>query len=367
MNSRVPDRSPRCRTSIKAIGVVLAIALASCAHPTPPFADRTGAPAAGSIAEEQYLAIDGTRQYLLVRGRARARPMVLFVHGGPGGSETALMRAFNAELEDDFVMAYWDQRGSGKSDPVAAEPPGSLTIARHIADMDRVVDHLREHLGVERVVVLGHSWGATLGMLYSQRFPRKVAAFIGVGQPSSLQVEKHAFEFVREQALARGDRWVVDALGPAGDPPYPFEQILLRDRMLHRYGGYTHASLGLATVAWRALQTPEAGLLELLAAFPAMRLSQRLMTAELSKLDLTREVPALEVPVTFILGRHDQRTWAPLAEAYWQALSAPSKHLAWLEHSAHNGPFEEPARFRQLVIEAVGRLGPVAPVGGPAR
>lgn len=360
------SRASRRRASGVAIGVAFAIALASCAHPTPPFADRAGAPAANSIAEEQYLAIDGSRQYLLMRGRSRARPVVLFVHGGPGGSETALMRAFNAELEDDFVMAYWDQRGAGKSGAVENDPPGSLSVARYLADMDRVVDHLREHLGVDRVVLLGHSWGASLGMLYAQRFPRKVATFIGVGQPSSLDAERHAFDFVLQQAQVRGDQWVVDALGSVGDPPYRFDQTHLRDRMLHRYGGYTHASLSLPYIVWRALLTPEAGLGELLGAFPAIHRALRALESELSVLDLAQQVPAAEVPVTFILGRHDQRTWAPLAEAYLHRLRAPNKHLAWLEHSAHNGPFEEPERFRQHVIDAVARLGSQVPVAGRA-
>ena len=72
-----------------------------------------------------------------------------------------------------------------------------------------------------------------------------------------------------------------------------------------------------------------------------------------ARLDLTEAVPALDVPVTFVLGRFDQRTWSPLAVVYLEALRAPSKRLIWLENSAHNGPFEEPGAFRAAVIDAI--------------
>jgi pimeloyl-ACP methyl ester carboxylesterase len=57
--------------------------------------------------------------------------------------------------------------------------------------------------------------------------------------------------------------------------------------------------------------------------------------------------------VTFVLGRFDERTWSHLAAAYLEALRAPSKRLVWLENSAHNGPFEEPAAFREAVVDAI--------------
>jgi pimeloyl-ACP methyl ester carboxylesterase len=116
--------------------------------------------------------------------------VLLWLHGGPGGAETPLFRLFNAELEQHFVVAYWDQRGAGRSfDPDA--DPRALTIARHLADLDAVVDHLRGRLGQDRVALVGHSWGSALGLLYAQARPEKVRAFIGVGQlVSELALER---------------------------------------------------------------------------------------------------------------------------------------------------------------------------------
>ena len=83
--------------------------------------------------------------------------MLLWLHGGPGGAERPLFRYFNSELENHFVVVYWDQRGAGRSfDPKA--DPHRLTIAQHVADLDAVVDHLRQSLSQDKIILMGHSW-----------------------------------------------------------------------------------------------------------------------------------------------------------------------------------------------------------------
>ena len=67
------------------------------------------------ISESQYLDINNTKQYVLIRGKDKTNPVLLFLHGGPGASATALLRKFNSELEDHFTVVYWDQRNAGKS------------------------------------------------------------------------------------------------------------------------------------------------------------------------------------------------------------------------------------------------------------
>ena len=73
------------------------------------------------------LDIDGTKQWLLERGRADARHVVLFVYGGPGYPLMIFARAFDTHLLDEFLVVHWDQRHSGKSfDPL--RPPLRFTL-----------------------------------------------------------------------------------------------------------------------------------------------------------------------------------------------------------------------------------------------
>ena len=80
-------------------------------------------------------------------------------------AERPLFRYFNSGLEHRFVVVYWDQRGAGRSFDRQADPR-RLTVAQHLRDLDAVVDHLRNVLGRRRIILVGHSWGAALGLLY---------------------------------------------------------------------------------------------------------------------------------------------------------------------------------------------------------
>ena len=132
-----------------------------------------------SIKRSEHLTLDGTKLYLLTRGANKNAPVMLWLHGGPGGAERPLFRYFNSELENHFVVVYWDQRGAGRSfDPKA--DPHRLTITQHVAGLDAVVDHLKQSLSQDKILLMGHSWGAALGLLYAQAHPDKVSAFIGV-------------------------------------------------------------------------------------------------------------------------------------------------------------------------------------------
>lgn len=329
-------------------------ALTGCARPSPPF-EANGEAIPGSFVEETYLPLKGAREYLLVRGRDRRAPVMLFLHGGPGGSETALMRLFHPQLEDHFVMAYWDQRGAGKS-CCADIPPATMTIAQFLDDLDHVVDHLRARFGGRKIWLLGHSWGTALGTLYAAQNSSKIAGYIGTGQVASNPMdEMHAYEFVLAEARRRNDEDALDDLKKIGPPPYDYDRLVVRDRLLQKFGGYFHGDFDRWSVVFRALGTPEADIRDLFRLWRGTAFSQRALWPEFARLDLTKAAAKFDVPVTFILGRYDQRTYSPFTADYLSKMQAPEKDLIWLEKSAHNGPFEEPLKFRNAVIGTVAR------------
>ena len=123
---------------------------------------------ADGVQEAAYLPIGGIEQYIRVRGRSRANPVLLVLHGGPGSTLGATACRWQGALEAAFTVVHWDQRGSGNTyyrDP-AAPPP---TVERLLSDLDELVDALRARYGRDRLFLLGHSWGSLLGGLYALR------------------------------------------------------------------------------------------------------------------------------------------------------------------------------------------------------
>lgn len=125
--------------------------------------------------EEGLLAVgDGNALYWEVSGNPSGAP-ALVVHGGPGqGSGPGLRRYFDPAA---YRIIQFDQRGCGRSTPNAADPAtdlGANTTHHLVADMER----LREHLGVDRWLLFGGSWGCALSLVYAERYPERVTAMV---------------------------------------------------------------------------------------------------------------------------------------------------------------------------------------------
>ena len=95
---------------------------------------------------------------------------VLFVHGGPGaGCAPSYRRYFNPQR---YRIILFDQRGAGRSTPYAGIEAN--TTPHLVADME----HLRQHLGVDRWLLFGGSWGSTLALAYGITHPQRCRGFI---------------------------------------------------------------------------------------------------------------------------------------------------------------------------------------------
>jgi proline iminopeptidase len=117
---------------------------------------------------------DGHRIYWECCGNPDGTP-ALFLHGGPGsGCSEGQRRLFDPQV---YRAVLFDQRGSGRSRPLAEDPDSDLstnTTQHLIAD----IEALRRHLGVASWTILGMSWGTTLGLAYAQAHPDRVRAMV---------------------------------------------------------------------------------------------------------------------------------------------------------------------------------------------
>ncbi|MGQ0840878.1 prolyl aminopeptidase [Actinokineospora sp.] len=117
---------------------------------------------------------DGNRVYWEVCGNPDGKPAVV-VHGGPGSGCGPGNRDFFDPAR--YRLVLFDQRGCGRSTPHASDPATDMrhnTTDHLIADMER----LREHLGIERWLLSGSSWGSTLALAYAERFPHRVSEIV---------------------------------------------------------------------------------------------------------------------------------------------------------------------------------------------
>jgi len=318
----------------------------------PPFRGPKGEVVPGSIAEVAYLRLGGLDQWVMIRGESIVNPPLILLHGGPGFSETAVFRHFNAALEKSFTVVYWDQRGAGKSRRPDL-PRSSLTVAQLVADLDQLVEAVRGRLGKSKVTLFGHSWGSALGVLYTARFPRKVAAYVGSGQIGDWKrAEALSYAYALATAQRRRHRWALAALRKIGPPPYDGRSVFTERTWLQILDGQLGAR-ALLTMGRMILGAKESSIFELPATLRAFRSTFDVMWPEVYKLNLLELAPVLQVPVFFFLGRRDHFVPAEASVAFIDALSAPSKKLVWFEESGHEPFMDEPAKFNAAMLELV--------------
>lgn len=111
---------------------------------------------------------DGHRVFVEAKGRVDGVPAV-FLHGGPG---SGCQPAHRALFDQRFRAVLFDQRGAGRSTPVGRREAN--TTHHLIADMEVI----RETLGIERWMLVGGSWGATLALAYAETHPERVSGMV---------------------------------------------------------------------------------------------------------------------------------------------------------------------------------------------
>lgn len=196
---------------------------------TPPITDAKGGALPNSIAVMETIRLNGTDQWVTIRGKDQGNPVLLFLAGGPGGSELAHIRNQMPALEDHFVVVNWDPANAGKSYGVL--PYSDLTIDRVVSDAHELTLRLRERFADDKIFLFGESGGTVIGVKLIQRYPELYAAWIGTGQRTIVHEDDlMGYDFALRYAAERGDTATVQTLRQNGPPPYHGLEHVLEER-----------------------------------------------------------------------------------------------------------------------------------------
>jgi pimeloyl-ACP methyl ester carboxylesterase len=309
-----------------------------------------------SVSSIETFEIGGVPQSVIVRGRSADAPVLLVVHGGPGTPAYPFFRARNAGLEDDFVVAYWEQRGAGLSfDPDAN--PADLTIDQMIADTAQLAAALADQFGQERVFLLGHSWGGALAILTARDHPELFHRVFAVSPViAQYEAEQGAHAWLIERAKASGDDAEVSALSdltvPARDASGADWVAYLgpqRSWLEPSGAGTTHDPISVLQLAGMLAKTPEYTVADKWRYLKGSRGSMQQLWPQIVAMDLREDVTTLDVPLILIHGVHDRVTTVEITRSFMESLTATDVKFHSFEDSAHSALLEEPDTFNAIV------------------
>lgn len=300
----------------------------------------------------------GADMPVIVRGKVDSGKLLVFLHGGPGGTAIARIgsKAF-ARLEQGAGIAYWDQRAAGNAQGDAK--PESLALDRYVEDLDLVVGVLQKRHPSTRIYLFSHSWGGPLGASYLAEAGRqaKIAGWITVDGAYSIPETNR---LGREWAIARAKAWRAQGRDTAladqaiawyeAHPTIDASNFHEHIQYIRRLGGY------IADPA-RA-ETPDR--LGLVFAHPYAFMSDLFNNGftianfaldRLLKVDTTEGLSRVTLPTLMVSGRQDGAVPLAMAEQAFAKLgaSADRKALRIFEGSAHDPMREEPEAFAEAV------------------
>mgnify|MGYP001819313898 CR=1 FL=1 len=343
----VPLTGRRIPAYVRAAVILLSGILGVSCASTPPIVDEHGERIPDSIASLEQVEVRGTKQWVLLRGTRSSAPVLLWLHGGPGGSAIGWNRKYLRALEEDVVFVNWEQRGAGKS--YHAADFATITVQDYVDDVVALSEYLTARFNTPKILLVGHSWGSTIGLKAVHRRPDLYHCFVGIAQQvNSVENDTMGYHMVLERAREKGDRKVVDKLTKQGPPPYTEEESGAYNTLFSHLPSCPPSTCSEISY-WDAFVPQEYSLFDSLRALRGVLKGTNEVYPQLVDLDLERDIPQLDIPVFFVAGRYDYIHVQDIAFRYYQSLKAPVKRFHWFERSGHYPCYQEPERLLKIM------------------
>ena len=306
-----------------------------------------------AIDETTELDINGSRQKIRLCAARRGLPPLLVVQGGPGLPILHEVGKFQRllDLERDFLVGYWEQRGCGNAPSRDAET-GSMP--QHVDDLRAVIQWFQRE-GKQPLVVFGISLGGTLTLEAIQHERDRVRAAVVISPDTHTgDSDAHADAFLRGEERRAGDSRLSRRVANRQPPPYvDAAAFQSRGTLLIDLGTVEHGKrLGPMLRETLFAMLRAYGALGTVRAFRNMNRVQRRLLPELVRLDLLANPPRVTVPVHYIFGERDALTPPSVVERLPGRIAAPSSTVLYVPDAGHHVHFDHPDLVRSVIAKA---------------
>ncbi|HEV2403092.1 MAG TPA: alpha/beta hydrolase [Candidatus Saccharimonadales bacterium] len=305
------------------------------------------------IREEQFVMLGGIEQWVTIRGQDRSNPVLVILHGGPASPYTPF-NSWLGEWEQHFTIAQWDQRGAGKTFKRNGEAAtGALSFQKLAEDGIELVEYVRKHLGVKKVILLGSSVGSFIGLLMIRQRPDLFCAYVGAEQNGPGGIEA-SYVATMEAVRQIGDKKGVSSLVAMGTDKtsWTYRQYLNMNKLaINATKDVPHMINDVMLPA--LLFAPDYKMSDIKAVQKGMDYSAAQLFVEMKNFDFEKVGYKFDVPFFVFQGESDILTPVQTAKAYVERIQAPKKTFVSIPHAGHLAEFCNPHQFLQDLLKYV--------------
>jgi pimeloyl-ACP methyl ester carboxylesterase len=306
-----------------------------------------------AITETVKLDINSSTQKIRMCAERAGLPPLLIVQAGPGLPLLHEVRKFQRrlQLEKDFLVSYWEQRGCGNA---SQQDTKSVSLLQQVDDLRAILRWLY-HETKHTVIVFGISLGATIALMAVENEPDKVKSVIAISpDANTAESDASVYSFLRDQSDLAIDSRLSVRVKKLGGPPYTDSAAFQgRASLLADLGSIERGknfNAILRETLFAMIRTY--GLFGTARALHNMNLIQRKLLPELVSLDLFSNPPRLAVPVHYVFGEQDALTPGATVKRLPAAIEAHDCTAILVPNAGHMVHFDQPEIVRSIVVSA---------------
>ncbi len=286
-----------------------------------------------SIDTTQFVNIGGIKQFISIKGKIN-KPLLLYLHGGPGAATSSHRQQITNILEENFLVVHWDQRGSGKSLIPNLKAP---TLSEMKQDAEEILLFLMEKYNKDKIVLVANSWGTVLGFHLALKYPSKIASLIAISplinnQKSQKLTNKKLIKHYKQ----RSNTEAVKQLKSINIPYEKVEDMAIQFKWISDFKG-THI--------------PDNEFENYLEYFKEWERLWMPLYKELYAMNLLNHKTVFKVPTYVLIGDKDLTTSTELTEKFYKKLVAPKKQLFLLKDVGHQIPAYKSVEMQNLICD----------------
>lgn len=285
---------------------------------------------------EFRLKINGIGHWCRVAGVENRTDPIIVIHGGPGGNLYNFVRTIGPRLEQFSTIVYYEQRGSGRSEP--PKEPANYSIPILVNDLEKIC----QTLGLAQIIPLGFSFGGELALEYTLTHPNRVKKLI-IQAPSIDDQKRIAYtQLFGFKSVAKGEtRSKIQQL--INDENMPEEQLekvweIVDTETVDRFLFHTPEVARLNRTMWNESGLTNTG-----------DMRRALLRQKRTKTELLDKIKGIRIPSLILVGLYDRNVGIEICRDVYSQL--PNGKLVIFEHSAHFPDIEETEKYAKAIKE----------------
>lgn len=284
-----------------------------------------------------FVKIGGIDQYISLKG-IKDKPIVLYLHGGPGAAASAHSEKITASLEQDFMVIHWDQRGAGKTlkqNGLKQRP----TLALMQSDAEELLTYILNTFHRQQIILVANSWGTSLAFHLAESKPNKISTLVAISPIVSLLSSQKSLNkiLIRHFRKSKNQK-AVKQLKTINIPYHNAEDMAIQFKWLSEYQGESIND----TLYSQYSQF-----------FEQWYTNWGLLYSQLYKVNRLKITSSTQCRTIVFYGDKDYTAYYKLSKKFFKGIKSKEKEIYRFKDVGHQIPMEASNRMQELLLKVL--------------